>query len=102
MSNVNSTNFGKLYQFLANQGDNWYEEAAGQDGNLIYSEFYNYVTENWDGTGNTDADADLIKKFFNKLDTAYCRDCGHVLYRPCTPQPHHPLSNEAFRLGRRG
>lgn len=69
MSNVNSTEFGKLYQFLANQGNNWYEEAAGQDGNLIYSEFYNYVTENWDGTGNTDADADLIKKFFNKLDT---------------------------------
>ena len=66
MSNVNSTEFGKLYQFLANRGDGWLDEANGKDENLVYSEFYNYVKMNWDGTGCPDAD--IIHEFFKFLD----------------------------------
>lgn len=63
MNTVND--FTKIYDIL-NKKPDWRKEAAGKDGVIVYSEFYDYIQHNWTGSP---FNADLVSQFFDNFDT---------------------------------
>ena len=77
MSDAKITNT-QMYQFLAqfNNGNSSWVDAADngefgkQDGIVLSKEFQGFVKENWNNWNGLETPSDdIIKKFFNTLDT---------------------------------